>query len=87
MHAAYRAAKFEPPIGMPSVFDPSFKGVGTAPGLTMWRVEALKVIKKASTDPCYQGQLYEGDAYIVLSTKVGGVACLWYDWRAGRCRH
>lgn len=59
---------------MPTVFDPSFKGVGQKPGLDIWRVEKLKVIKKANTDVCYEGQLYEGDTYIVLQTKV--LACM-----------
>ena len=68
--AALTGSKFEIPLGMPTVFDPSFKGVGQKPGLDIWRVEKLKVIKKANTDGCYEGQLYEGDTYIVLQTKV-----------------
>jgi hypothetical protein len=64
------AKKFEPPVGMPTVFDPSFKGVGQKPGLEIWRVEALKVIKKSADDKSYQGQFHEGDAYIVLQTKM-----------------
>jgi len=63
-------AKFEPPLGMPTVFDPSFKGVGQKPGLEIWRVEQLKVIKKAPEDKAYQGQIHEGDAYIILQTKM-----------------
>jgi hypothetical protein len=70
------AAKFEPPLGMPSVFDPSYKGVGQRAGLEIWRVEKLKVIKKAPTDQAYEGQLHEGDAYIILNTKVGKHALL-----------
>lgn len=62
--------KFEPPLGMPTVFDPSFKGIGQKVGLEIWRVEALKVVKKSGDDKCYQGQFHEGDAYIVLQTKV-----------------
>lgn len=55
---------------MPSVFDPSFKGVGQKVGLEIWRVEALKVIKKGADDKAYAGQVYQGDAYIFLQTKV-----------------
>ncbi len=55
---------------MPTVFDPSYKGVGQKAGVDIWRVEKLKLVKKAPTDHCYEGQLYEGDAYIVLNTKV-----------------
>eukprot|EP00047_Mylnosiga_fluctuans_P019660 m.84690 g.84690 ORF g.84690 m.84690 type:complete len:829 (+) comp8214_c0_seq1:60-2546(+) len=62
--------KFEPPLGMPTVFDPSFKGVGQKPGLDIWRVEQLKVIKKAADDKSHQGQFHEGDAYIILQTKM-----------------
>jgi len=76
------AAKFEPPLGMPSVFDPSYKGVGQRAGLEIWRVEKLKVIKKAPTDQAYEGQLHEGDAYIILNTKLRGDALEWhiYFW-------
>jgi len=62
--------KFEPPLGMPTIFDPSFKGVGQKVGLEIWRVEALKVVKKGADDKSYQGQFHEGDAYIVLQTKL-----------------
>ncbi len=55
---------------MPTVFDPSFKGVGQKVGLEIWRVEALKVVKKGADDKSYQGQFHEGDSYIVLQTKV-----------------
>ena len=55
---------------MPTVFDPSYKGVGQKLGLEIWRVEALKVIKKGLETPCYIGQFHTGDSYIVLVTKV-----------------
>jgi hypothetical protein len=60
---------FEPPKGLPTVFDASFKGVGRAPGLEIWRIEQFKVVFKDKQDPCYSGKFHEGDAYIVLYTK------------------
>jgi hypothetical protein len=54
--------------------DPSFKNAGTKLGLEIWRVEKLAVVKKPPTDPCYQGNLFEGDSYIVLHTKPDGTA-------------
>jgi len=60
---------FEPPKGLPTVFDASFKNVGRAPGLEIWRIEKLKVVFKDKNDPCYTGKFHEGDAYIVLYTK------------------
>jgi hypothetical protein len=60
----------EPPKGLPTVFDPSYKGVGQKVGLEIWRVEALKVVKKAANDECYQGKFWNGDSYIILQTKV-----------------
>ena len=56
---------------MPTVFDPSFKGVGQKPGVEIWRIEQLKVVKKAAADKCYEGQFHTGDSYIILQTKVG----------------
>lgn len=55
---------------MPTVFDPSYKGVGQSPGLEIWRVEKLAVVKKAASDKAYKGHLHEGDSYIILQTKV-----------------
>jgi len=66
--------KFEPPLGLPTTFDPSFTGVGQPPGLDIWRVEQFKVIKKSPSDNAYQGQFYQGDTYIVLNTKTKGNA-------------
>eukprot|EP00730_Choanoeca_flexa_P008954 TRINITY_DN12561_c0_g5_i1.p1 TRINITY_DN12561_c0_g5~~TRINITY_DN12561_c0_g5_i1.p1 ORF type:complete len:835 (+),score=300.76 TRINITY_DN12561_c0_g5_i1:1495-3999(+) len=60
---------YTPPKGLPTVFDPSFKGVGQKPGLEIWRVEKLAVVKKSPSDKAYKGHLHEGDAYIVLQTK------------------
>ena len=62
--------KFQPPLGMPTVFDDSFQGVGQRTGLEIWRVEQLKVVKKTTSDHAYQGQLFQGDSYIILNTKV-----------------
>lgn len=53
------------------MFDPSYKGVGQKPGVEIWRVEKLKVVKKNPDDKCYKGHFHTGDAYIVLQTKVG----------------
>jgi hypothetical protein len=55
---------------MPTVFDPSYKGVGQKVGLEIWRVEKLAVVKKPPTDKSYEGQFFTGDSYIVLQTKV-----------------
>lgn len=55
---------------MPTVFDPSFKGVGQSPGLEIWRVEKLAVVKKSPSDKSYKGHFHEGDSYIILQTKV-----------------
>ena len=59
-----------PRKGVPTVFDPSYKGVGQTPGLEIWRVEKLAVVKKAASDKAYKGHLHEGDSYIILQTKV-----------------
>ena len=64
---------FEAPKGVPTVFDPSFTGVGQKPGLEIWRVEKLAVVKKGPSDKAYKGELHEGDSYIILSTKVVSV--------------
>jgi hypothetical protein len=61
---------FEAPKGVPTVFDPSFTGVGQKAGLEIWRIEKLKVVKKDPNDKAYKGQLHEGDSYIVLHTKM-----------------
>lgn len=60
---------YEPPKGLPTVFDPSYKGAGQKVGLEIWRIEKFQVVKKAPTDECYKGHLYQGDSYIVLQTK------------------
>eukprot|EP00049_Salpingoeca_infusionum_P017156 m.351941 g.351941 ORF g.351941 m.351941 type:complete len:836 (+) comp16405_c0_seq1:595-3102(+) len=61
---------FDAPKGVPTVFDPSYAGVGQKPGLEIWRVEKLKVVKKDPSDKAYKGELHEGDAYIILQTKL-----------------
>ncbi len=65
-------AEFKPPTGLPTIFDPSYVGVGKALGLEIWRVEKLAVVKKAASDESYKGKLYTGDSYIILQTKVPG---------------
>ncbi|EGD82600.1 scinderin isoform 2 [Salpingoeca rosetta] len=60
---------YEAPKGVPTVFDPSFTGVGQKPGLEIWRVEKLAVVKKNPDDKAHKGELHEGDAYIILQTK------------------
>ncbi|EGD82454.1 villin-1 [Salpingoeca rosetta] len=60
---------YEAPKGVPTVFDPSFTGVGQKPGLEIWRVEKLAVVKKNKDDKAHKGELHEGDAYIILQTK------------------
>ena len=59
------------PKGVPTVFDPSFTGAGKQPGLEIWRVEKMAVVKKAPSDKAYKGHLFQGDSYIILETKVG----------------
>lgn len=63
------AAKYEPPKGLPTVFDPSYKGAGQKPGLEIWRIEKFQVVKKPASDPSYQGTFFQGDSYIILQTK------------------
>ena len=63
-------AAYSAPKGVPTIFDPSYVGVGQKVGLEIWRVEKLAVVKKAQSDKAYKGQLHEGDAYIILQTKV-----------------
>ena len=70
-HTLTPCAGFKPPTGMPTVFDPSYAGVGQKVGLEIWRVEKLAVVKKPANDKCYQGNFYTGDSYIILQTKVG----------------
>lgn len=61
---------FTAPKGVPTVFDPSYAGVGQVAGVEIWRVEKLAVVKKAPSDQAYKGKFHEGDAYIILHTKV-----------------
>ncbi|GMT24777.1 hypothetical protein PFISCL1PPCAC_16074 [Pristionchus fissidentatus] len=48
--------------------DPMLKDVGTVEGLCVWRIKKFKLEKIAHT---HHGIFYDGDAYIVLSTKDG----------------
>jgi hypothetical protein len=73
---------------MPTVFDPSFAGVGQKPGLEIWRVEKLAVAKKGPQDQAYKGKLHEGDAYIILHTKEnpdGSLERHIYFWLGKEC--
>jgi len=69
------SAGFEAPKGVPTVFDPSFKGVGQRAGIEIWRIEKLTVVKKGASDKCYQGKFHTGDSYIILLTKVTETMC------------
>lgn len=52
---------------MPGTFvDEAFEGAGLTPGLEIWRIEKLKVVKQ---DPKTYGKFYTGDSYICLLTK------------------
>eukprot|EP00051_Salpingoeca_urceolata_P003255 m.56380 g.56380 ORF g.56380 m.56380 type:complete len:830 (-) comp12608_c0_seq1:214-2703(-) len=68
--------EYEPPTGLPTVFDPSYKGVGKQAGLTIWRVEKLAVSKKDRNEEkyTYAGQFHKGDSYIILYCKLRGNA-------------
>ncbi|KAL8612457.1 hypothetical protein ACOMHN_058585 [Nucella lapillus] len=57
--------------------DEAFDGAGAAPGMQIWRIEKLKVVKQ---DPDTYGNFYSGDSYIVLVTKqVTGSSKLEWD--------
>ncbi|XP_064630794.1 advillin-like [Lineus longissimus] len=47
-------------------FDAAFDGAGQKPGLEIWRIEKLKVVRQ---DPKTYGQFFSGDSYICLMTK------------------
>ncbi|XP_065668513.1 advillin isoform X2 [Hydra vulgaris] len=52
---------------MPSTsVDEAFVGAGEVPGLEIWRIEKLKVVKQ---DPKLNGKFYNGDSYICLNTR------------------
>jgi hypothetical protein len=44
----------------------AWKGIGQAPGLRIWRIEKFQVVAWPEKD---YGKFYDGDSYIVLSTK------------------
>ncbi|XP_066925925.1 gelsolin, cytoplasmic-like [Clytia hemisphaerica] len=46
--------------------DEAFEGCGQEPGLEIWRIEKLKVVKQ---DPKTYGKFYSGDSYICLLTR------------------
>jgi len=56
---------------MPTVFDAAFMTpkAGQKPGIEIWRVEALKVVKKGLSDPAYKGEFFTGDSYLILHTR------------------
>lgn len=52
---------------MPGTFaDEAFEGAGETPGLEIWRIEKLKVVRQ---DPKNNGKFYSGDSYICLLTR------------------
>ncbi|XP_070570156.1 advillin-like isoform X2 [Ptychodera flava] len=61
---------------MSTPVDPAFKGVGQKPGLKIWRIEKLKVVSWPEKD---YGYFFQGDSYIILSTKKerGSNALTW----------
>ncbi|KAK7089217.1 hypothetical protein V1264_024621 [Littorina saxatilis] len=46
--------------------DEAFEDAGKTPGMEIWRIEKLKVVKQ---DPETHGNFYSGDSYILLVTK------------------
>ncbi|XP_076464098.1 advillin-like [Babylonia areolata] len=46
--------------------DEAFEGAGKAPGMEIWRIEKLKVVKQKQDS---YGDFYSGDSYILLVTK------------------
>ena len=54
--------------------DPSFDGAGQTPGIEIWRVENLKVVKQ---DSKLNGKFYSGDSYLILHTMKKKTALEW----------
>lgn len=40
------------------------------PGIEIWRIEKLNVVKKGPSDKSHEGKFHTGDSYIILYTKV-----------------
>ena len=60
---------------MPSTaVDPAFDGAGQTPGIEIWRVENLAVVKQ---DPILNGKFYTGDSYLILHTMKKKVKLEW----------
>ncbi|RDD46509.1 Advillin [Trichoplax sp. H2] len=54
--------------------DPAFEEAGKTPGLEIWRIEKLEVVKQ---EPETYGKFYNGDSYICLSTKKKNNKLCW----------
>ncbi|KAJ0809099.1 putative villin headpiece, villin/Gelsolin, ADF-H/Gelsolin-like domain superfamily [Helianthus annuus] len=48
--------------------EPAFQGVGSRPGLEIWRIENFKPVPLPKSD---YGTFYAGDSYVVLQTSAG----------------
>jgi len=55
--------------------DPAFEGAGKAAGIEVWRIEDKKPVKQE--DKAFFGKFFEGDSYILLSTKQGNAGLSW----------
>lgn len=57
--------------------EPAFQGVGSKPGLEIWRIENFKPVPLPKSD---YGRFYTGDSYVVLQTSGrGGAGAYSYD--------
>lgn len=55
----------------------TFPGVGSKPGLEIWRIEFFKPVKVSPKD---YGKFYKGDSYIILQTITVGKTANIYFW-------
>ncbi|KAI3788229.1 hypothetical protein L2E82_00988 [Cichorium intybus] len=49
--------------------EPAFQGVGSKPGLEIWRIENFQPVPLPKSD---YGRFYSGDSYVVLQTNGRG---------------
>ena len=57
-----------------------FAGAGQAPGVEIWRIEAMKPVKQDDTS---SGKFFSGDSYIILHTfteRTGQIAMNAHFW-------